>query len=99
MPDFNDLSAITDITRPDTADRSHEERAALRAVLWRVDSGQLSREDGRVVLEALGLVDTQPDTLCPPLSREERATAARRASMARLRAAQAAKKDEDEGAA
>jgi hypothetical protein len=59
-----------------------QQRAALRAVLLRVDQGADTAADALLFLQALGLADTPPARRCPELSTRQRRQAARRAERA-----------------
>lgn len=58
----NNFGAMFDTLGTDRADRSHEQQAAARAVLLRVDQGRLTADEARNVLGALGLLPAEEDT-------------------------------------
>lgn len=89
MSSYDDLTS--DTCWPDRTDREDIERAAVLAVLHRVDQGQLTRADAHAALQALGLVG-------PVEAREDRLPSAAAQARRRRRAAERERK-RDEGAA
>lgn len=72
MSGYDDLTS--DSCWPDRTDREHIERAAVLAVLHRVDQGQLTRADAHEALQALGLIgeDQPEETRLPSASAQAR---------------------------